>query len=287
VKLGFLTSVLDDLRKAARLGFPAVELHCAALADPRRGPVPADRIEHALGLCAETGVEITALAYYGLAFAPPPEHELLAVYENVFATAEALGVETVASMSGFDANLDWSGNLDLFARRFAAIAAAAEARGRKLALENWMSVEDHLPFKPTNMGGSPATWHAWFESVPSPTLGLEFDPSHLYWQGIDPLRALTEFADRVHHVHAKDVEMLPELRYQWGINCSPYRFRIPGYGEIAWPPLISALVEAGYDGGVAIEHEDPVFWDGALSDEGLLRGLHVLRPLVHPEGVRT
>jgi sugar phosphate isomerase/epimerase len=138
-----------------------------------------------------------------------------------------------------------------------------------------------LPFKPTNMGGSPDTWDAWFRAVPSKALGLEFDPSHLYWQGIDHIRAIHEFKDRVYHVHAKDTELFPERRYRGGVNGNYFRFRIPGYGAINWAEFISALDEIGYTGGVAIEHEDDVY-SGDRFDEGLVRGRQVLDPLIHP-----
>jgi len=135
------------------------------------------------------------------------------------------------------------------------------------------------------MGGSPATWDAWFEAVPSDALGIEFDPSHLAWQGIDYLRALREYRARVYHVHAKDSEPLPENRYRYGVNGPTYRFRIPGYGEINWTAFITALNELGYDGGVAIEHEDDIYgWHtgGELYDEGLVRGWQTLDPLIYP-----
>ncbi len=95
------------------------------------------------------------------------------------------------------------------------------------------------------------------------------------------MRALREYKDRVYHVHAKDTEMLPERRYRGGVNSDYFRFRIPGYGEINWAAFISALDEFGYDGGMAIEHEDPVY-SGEKFDEGLVRGWQVLYPLTHP-----
>ncbi len=225
-------------------------------------------------------------AYYDLAFkaatfnAADPR-QVLQTYERVFDAAEHLGVRTIASMSGFDADRDWNGNLQLFADRFGPVAEAAERRGLRLAIENWMGFGGHVPFRPANMGGSPDTWDAWFGAVPSMALGLEFDPSHLFWQGIDYLRALYEFKDRVYHVHAKDTEMLPERRYRGGLNGDYFRFRIPGYGAINWTAFISALDEIGYDDGVAIEHEDPIY-SGDRFDEGLLRGWQVLHPLLQP-----
>jgi sugar phosphate isomerase/epimerase len=186
-------------------------------------------------------------------------------------------------MSGFDGARDWKGNLELFAQRFAPICDEAQGRGLQIALENWMALGGPPPQKPGNFGGGPAIWDALFEAVPSEVLGLEFDPSHLYWQGIDHIRALREYAPRVFHVHAKDTEMLPEERYRWGAYAAPFRFRIPGYGEIDWTRFVATLDEIGYTGGVAIEHEDPIY-SGDRFDEGLVRGHAVLSRLVQPTG---
>jgi sugar phosphate isomerase/epimerase len=280
MRLGFLSGKISDVEKAARLGFDGIELDAGAF-----GPMTSDgpdlaAVAEARRLCEEHGVEITALAYYGMA-GHPAQGDVIATYDRVFALAEALGVRTVASMSGFDPDRDWDGNLQLFADRFGPVAEHAERRGLRIAFENWMGFGGALPFRPVNMGGAPDTWDAWFRLVPSPAIGIEFDPSHLYWQGIDPVRALLEFGDRVYHFHAKDTELLPEQRYRGGVNANAFRFRIPGYGEIDWPRLLSALVEVGYRDGVAIEHEDPVFW-GERFDEGLARGRQVLHPLLQP-----
>ncbi|MEN9937609.1 MAG: Sugar phosphate isomerase/epimerase [Chloroflexota bacterium] len=284
--LGFLTAAIADIEKAARLGFDAVELRTDAFGRADTGALDASAIEQTRAECRAHGVSISALAYYDVAFrgavfnAAGPEL-VLAAYERVFDAAEALGVQTIASMSGFDAARDWDANVQLFADRFGPVAQHAERRGLRLAFENWMGFGGRLPFKPVNMGGSPDTWDAWFAAVPSRAIGIEFDPSHLAWQGIDHMRALYEYRDRVYHVHAKDVELFPERRYRGGVNGNAFRFRIPGYGMISWATFVAALREIGYSGGVAIEHEDEVF-SGDRFDEGLVRGRQVLRPLVHP-----
>ena len=281
MQLSFLTASLDDIAKARRLGFDGVELNVSALGDASAGPLDPKAIERARGLCAEHGVAITALAYYDLAFRPPPAERVVPAYNHVFDAADALGVRVIASMSGFDADRDWRGNVELFAERFGPVAEQAERRRLRVALENWMGFGGQLPFRPINMGGSPDTWDAMFTAVPSPALGLEFDPSHLFWQGIDHIRALHEYRDRVYHVHAKDTELLPERRYRAGVNDTSFRFRIPGYGGIDWTAFVAALDEIGYTGGVAIEHEDPIY-SGARFDEGLARGWQTLHPLLHP-----
>jgi sugar phosphate isomerase/epimerase len=281
MQFGFLTQQIDDIAKAARLGFDAVELNVRAIGNPAAQELDADRIEQTRQLCGQYGIAISALAYYDMAFQPPAEDAVQRAYERVFDAADALGVQIITSMSGFDSNRDWNGNVQLFADRFGPVAKLAEQRGMRVAFENWMGFGGHVPFRPLNMGGSPDTWDAWFNAVPSKALGIEFDPSHLYWQGIDHLRALREYKDRVYHVHAKDTEMLPERRYRGGVNGDYFRFRIPGYGEINWAAFISALDEIGYNGGIAIEHEDPIY-SGERFDEGLVRGWQVLHPLIHP-----
>ncbi len=286
MKLGFLTGRLADIEKAARFGFDAVELQAGALGAPAAGPLASDTLDEATRLCRTHGVEISALAYYDLAWAAPPEGEIAATYGRVFDGMERLGVQTLASMSGFDAARDWDANIALWAERFGPVAEDAARRGLRVAFENWMSVGGGpLPFRPINLGGAPDTWDAMFAALPSPALGIEFDPSHLYWQGIDHMRALREYAPRIFHVHAKDTEMLPERRYRGGLNGGYFRFRIPGYGEINWTQFIAAVQEIGYDGAIAIEHEDPVY-EGARFDEGLVRGWQTLHPLIHPRAAR-
>lgn len=281
MKLGFLTADMADIEKAARLGFGAVELNTDVFGKAGAGPLDAGKIQQAKQLCERHGVEISALAYYAIAFAPPAPDMVATAYERVFDAAATLGVQTIASMSGFDASRDWAGNIQLWADRFGPVAERAESRGVRIAFENWMGFGGKLPFKPVNLGGSPDTWDDMFAALPSRALGLEFDPSHLYWQGIDHIQALREYKDRVYHVHAKDTEMLLENRYRGGVNSSSFRFRIPGYGAINWAEFISALHEHGYDGGVAIEHEDPIY-SGDRFDEGLVRGWQVLHPLINP-----
>ncbi len=284
MKLSFLTGNVADIEKAARYGFDGIELQTGAFGNPATGPQDQSAIEEALKLTRQHNVTITALAYYDLSSGKLGSSEAITkAYERVFDLAEALGTNIVASMGGFDASRDWKGNIQLFADRFGPVTELAEKRGIKIAIENWMSVHGRLPFKPVNIGGSPDTWDDMFKAVPSRALGLEFDPSHLYWQGIDHIRALKEYKDRVYHVHAKDTEMLPERRYRGGINGEYFRFRIPGYGEINWAEFISALDEIGYSGDIAIEHEDPVYQKQRF-DEGLARGWQVLHPLIHPQG---
>ncbi len=93
--------------------------------------------------------------------------------------------------------------------------------------------------------------------------GFTFDPSHLHWQGIDPVEFVRHFPDRIYHVHCKDAVLT--LNGRSGILGSylplgdPRRgwdFRAPGRGGIDWEGVIRALNDAGYDGPLAVEFKD-------------------------------
>jgi sugar phosphate isomerase/epimerase len=100
-----------------------------------------------------------------------------------------------------------------------------------------------------------------FESVPSPALGLSFDPSHLVWLQIpDVPRVIRRYGERIYHVDAKDTEVMPErLAAQGILGNAWWRYRLPGHGSLDWPAIFAALREIGYDGAVDIENEDPLY----------------------------
>ncbi|HHR85454.1 MAG TPA: sugar phosphate isomerase/epimerase [Candidatus Acetothermia bacterium] len=96
-----------------------------------------------------------------------------------------------------------------------------------------------------------------------PTLGLNFDPSHLLWQGITPHVFLRDFSERIYHVHMKDVavtldgkagllgSLLPfgDVRRGWN-------FRSLGHGDVEFEEIIRELNAMGYDGPLSVEWED-------------------------------
>jgi sugar phosphate isomerase/epimerase len=117
-----------------------------------------------------------------------------------------------------------------------------------------------------------------------PALGYNFDPANLMLAGMNPVEFVAELGDRIVHVHAKDGEQVAHqvgrsgllAHGRWDRRDRGFRFRIPGWGDLNWRQLISELRLAGYDGVLAIEHEDPVI--GRL--EGLQKALEYLSPLV-------
>jgi len=125
-----------------------------------------------------------------------------------------------------------------------------------------------------------------------PVVGANLDPSHLFWQGIDPIAAIQELCahDALFHFHAKDVWMQEKLVSINGVlDYQPYErvdqrawsFCTVGYGHgpLTWARIIQALRIGGYDGALSIEHEDAV----ASRDEGVRHAVNFLAPLLWTE----
>jgi len=114
--------------------------------------------------------------------------------------------------------------------------------------------------------------------------GFNFDPSHLVWQGIDPVVFVKRLGARLFHAHAKDGEVQQdEVRRSGVLSGGPwmrpdrgFRFRVPGWGDVDWRRVMSALVAVGYDYVLSFEHEDPVM----SPEDGCEKALSFLRPLV-------
>jgi len=179
--------------------------------------------------------------------------------------AEALEVDIVCTMAGMPApGKDRLKTLsEDFPKVFGPLAKRAAKAGQKIAFENWTA---------TNLMNL-EMWDRCFEVVPDENLGLNFDPSHLYWQGIDYLEAVDRYAKRIFHTHAKDTEVRQHLLRRLGNQVYGWwRYVIPGYGDINWGVYIARLRRAGFNGVLSIEHEDGAF--GA--EEGLLKGLRHL-----------
>jgi sugar phosphate isomerase/epimerase len=113
-------------------------------------------------------------------------------------------------------------------------------------------------------------------------VGANFDPSHLFWQQIDPLAAARALAGAIFHVHAKDTGFDPGRLALDGVletrrepDERAWTFRSVGDGHPVgfWRDLAGALRDAGYDGALSIEHEDPF----RSRDDGLARAVATLR----------
>jgi sugar phosphate isomerase/epimerase len=207
--------------------------------------------------------------------------------------AAALSVRHVTTFIGRDITLPVSDNLKQAEQHLPPLARYAADRGVTLLAENCPMEGWHPDGYPANLAYSPELWD-WMAVL---GFGLTYDPSHLPWLGIDPLDALEHAlqAGIVGHVQAKGIQIDQRARTRYGVfgkavgrasstDVGWWRYRIPGRGQLDWNRIIDALYAAGYDGDVAVEHEDPI-WGGTLGKtlQGMQIAAHTLRPLIVDE----
>jgi sugar phosphate isomerase/epimerase len=287
MKLGFLTACLpkvgleDLLRWASHQGFQTIELAAWPVSSDRdyqarqinAAKFSKKNAEQVKELLELYGLQVSAMAYYDNNLTPDLRKRAAyhAHLKHVINAAELLGVDLVGTFVGARADKLPGDNMKEIGKVFRGLVSYAEDHGVRLMIEN-CPMENWERFGlPGNYAYSPELWDALFNEVPSKNFGLNFDPSHLYWLGIDYLRAAQQYAKKIFHAHAKDTEILSDGSYRHGLfgrQIDPvpwksgwWRYRIPGLGSIDWNALISTLQEAGYDNVLSIEHEDPV-WEG-------------------------
>jgi sugar phosphate isomerase/epimerase len=302
MKLGFLTAPFPrrSLRQVAEWasleGFEALEIACwpAAGGERRRyagtSHIDVTRVDAdaVLDLLHGHGLEISALAYYPNNLHPDAAERRAANahLKKVIDAAARLGVEVVGTFVGRDQTRNVPDNVRLFRRTWPGLVSYAEDRGVKIAIENCPMIfsYDEWPGG-TNLASTPAIWDELFGIVDSPSFGLNLDPSHLVWLQIDYERVVRDYADRIFHVHAKDLEIDRDGLYRNGVVSLGMGWqvpRLPGLGEVRWDRFLAALYRAGYDFVVSIEHEDRAF-EGTeeLVKRGFLIARDALRPLIH------
>ena len=304
MKLGLLTAAFPSLSLeevadwAATNGFEALEVACwpAAGAERRRyagvSHIDVDRLDakaaHGIHeLLSSRGLTISSLAYYPNPLDPDPAQrsQAQAHIRKVIEAAATLEVNLVATFIGRDQSRPPEPAFAEILEQWPALVKHAADRGVRIAIENCPMIfsTDEWPGG-RNLAYSPALWRRLFEAMPGETLGLNLDPSHLVWQLIDIQRVVREFGPRIYHVHAKDLEIDRDGLYENGVMSLGMGWqvpRLPGLGEVQWNRFIAALIRAGYDGVVSVEHEDRSFeGDLDLVKRGFLLARNTLRPLL-------
>ncbi|MHB8303986.1 MAG: sugar phosphate isomerase/epimerase family protein [Acidobacteriaceae bacterium] len=247
---------------------------------------------------AKHGTSISALSCHGNALHPDKERARQAreTSRNTILLAEKLGVQTVVDFSGCPGDspnaktpnwvtchwppeyldvLQWQWD-EVVAPYWVEHAAFAASHGVRIAIE----------MHPGFVVYSPETMLR-LRSIAGPAVGCNYDPSHMFWQGIDPVAAIRVLGDAIFHVHAKDTQMYPANLPRTGVlDTKPYTdernrgwiFRTCGYGHGAewWKEFISTLRMFGYDDVLSIEHEDSLM----SPEEGLTKAANFLHEIL-------
>jgi sugar phosphate isomerase/epimerase len=285
MQLGFVSAVLPDLTLdevfafAANEGFACVELMCwppggvdrryAGVTHVDVTRLDEDQAGRIRDLVRKHGVAISGLGYYPNPLDPNPDHRRVVIdhLKKVISAAPRLDVRIVNTFIGREPAKSVEDNWPLFQQIWPDLVRHAEREGVNLGIENcpMLFSRDEWPGG-KNLAVSPALWRAMFEAIPSPHLGLNFDPSHLLWQHIDYVRCVREFGNRIFHVHAKDTRIDQDRLYAAGIlGLGWHTPKLPGLGDVNWGALFSALTDTGYRGAVCVEVEDRAY-EGSLDD---------------------
>ncbi len=272
--IGMLTApfrnepVDNAIRFAAEVGFDALEIATAAgSAHFDAATATPEQMEQLKQKCDAAGLKISSFACYQNYLDPDEEvrRQRSEELKKVIANAAHIGVDVVCALVGMP--LPGKSKLETIREEapkvWPELCAFAAERGVKIALENWFA---------TCLQGLD-TFECLFEVVPDENFGLNFDPSHLYWQQIDYLRAVDLFAPRIFHTHAKDTATDRAALAHIGCLARWWRYCIPGFGEINWGEYIGRLRANGINHVLSVEHEDKALG----REEGFEKGLRFLR----------
>ncbi|WP_446741654.1 sugar phosphate isomerase/epimerase family protein [Silvibacterium acidisoli] len=247
------------------------------------------------------GFSISALSCHGNALHPDKAvaakaHE---TSRKTILLAEKLGVSTIVDFSGCPGDsptakapnwvtCPWPPEyLDVLKWQWDEIATPYWTEHAKFAADHGVKIA--IEMHPGFLAYSPETLLR-LRSIAGPSLGCNYDPSHMFWQSIDPIAAVRVLGDAIFHVHAKDTQIYTTNLPKTGVlDTKPYTdepnrgwiFRTCGYGHDAgwWKEFVSTLRMFGYDGALSIEHEDSLM----SPEEGLAKAAHFLNGIVIKE----
>jgi sugar phosphate isomerase/epimerase len=285
MQLGFVSAILHDLSLdevlafAADEGYACVELMCwppggatrryAGVTHIDVTSLTDDRAARVRELARARRLTVSGLGYYPNPLDPDPAHRQVVTehLKAVIRAAPRLEVGVVNTFIGRDSTKSIDDNWPLMKEVWAPIVAEAKANKVRIGIENcpMLFSKDEWPGG-KNLAVSPAVWRRLFAEFPGPTLGLNFDPSHLVFQHIDYARAIREFGKHFVHVHAKDTRIDSDKLYDVGsLGLGWHTPKLPGLGDVDWGQFFSALTDTGYNGPVCVEVEDRAF-EGSLAD---------------------
>ena len=285
-------------------GVQAVEIGCGgypgkAHCDPQILLNDEKKLQEFKDAFARTGLTISALSAHGNAV--HPNKDMAKMYHDDFVNAvllaEKLGVDRVVTFSGcpggspddrqpnwvtcawppeYQDILKYQWN-DVLLPYWEKTAAFAREHGI-----NKIAFEMHPGFCVYN----PETMLK-IRAAVGDTLGANFDPSHLFWQGMDPVRAIRELGSAIYFFHAKDTALdqnniarngVLDSKHFSDVKNRAWVFRTVGWGHDlkVWKDMMSALRIVGYDGPISIEHED-----GLMSgEEGLSKAIRFMQDVL-------
>jgi sugar phosphate isomerase/epimerase len=264
------------IRELAPLGFESFSV----MFWQTLGGVEVGRLADAVRAAAEeTGTEISSLSIYGnILLGDAAARETRAGFEALIDNAGRFGTDLVSGFTGRVPDRPIEESIGPWKAVFGSLLAQAESKGVRIAMEN-CRMGGTWKQGSWNLAIGPDAWEILFEEIPSPSLGLEWEPCHALLCLADPLQQLRRYAPRVFHVHGKDAHV------DWDVIRDRGAFgktkwaeqRTAGFGDSDWAAIFRELSGAGYAGSVDIEGwNDPVY-QNEREIEGQVEGMRRLK----------
>jgi len=287
IRLGLVSAILPEwtaaevITYAAGIGFESVELMCWPRGQAERryaGVTHVDvsnlddaTVEALQQSLSEHRMHLSGLGYYPNPLDPDPEKA--AFFQGhiraVIRAAARLDVPVVNTFVGRNPAASLPENLQRFEKTWPDIVRLAEDLGVCIGIENcpmYFTMDEWPGGK--NLATTPEIWDQIFEIIPSKSFGLNYDPSHMVWQMMDPIKPVLDYHSRFQHVHLKDAHVHRERLDRVGILSTPLSYhspRIPGRGDVDWGRFFTALQQSGYRGDACLEVEDKSF-EGSVAE---------------------
>lgn len=306
MELGLYTDSLPEhtleaaLDVAARIGATAIEIATGGQSSAPHLELDAlltgaDRRATFAAAFERRGLRIAALNCSAWPMHPVHGDAHVALIRSTIRLAGELGVRKIVTMSGCPGDGPASSTIDFVWYPWPEDARALLERQWATAIELWRDLAAEataagidsiaLELHPLHLAYNVPTLERMRDAV-GPIIGANVDPSHLFWQGMDPVAVVRVLGPAVQHVHLKDTEIIPEQVAIAGLlDHRPFAepsqrawvFRTVGaiHGADFWRDFVAALREVGYDDALAIENEDPYMTPEAAVEQAgrFMRGV--------------
>jgi len=308
MKLGAYTACLHDrslpetLKILLEMGLTGAEINAGGFIPAPHLPVEqllsgTIAREEYLGLFDQAGITLTGLNVNGNPLNPDPEvgPQHAADLRRAVTIASLLGVKRIVAMSGLPAAHDGGRAASWVVNPWdSQFLDTLDYQWKEVAIPFWKDIQARardadvkvcIEMHPHNVVFNPGTMERLATEINATHVGAEMDPSHLFWQGIDPVAAIERLGDLVYHAAAKDTRINERNCRVFGVLDDRFR-RVPadenplgiggrntlnrwpadaswqfvavgrGHGQDFWVPFLQALYAIDPDMAVNIEHED-------------------------------
>jgi sugar phosphate isomerase/epimerase len=243
------------------------------------GTVDIDKLcDAVLEATEETNTYISSLSVYGNPLLPDEKGlKTLESLRHLIQAAPSFHCSVVSGFAGRIPGASVPDSIPKWKETFYPLVELAEQLDIFIAFEN-CRLGDTWKTGKWNIAINPDAWNLMFSALPSPHIGLEWEPCHQVEALADPLLQADAWADRFIHIHGKDARINRDLLAQNGIYGAQkyYASCFPGNGDTDWKSLIKLLRAHAYTGTIGIEGWNDADWSGDKEIIGQKRALDYL-----------